>query len=136
MINKKPLPKSKFPMYYNANENILDKAKELRDTETRAEKLLWDQLRAKKLSGFKFRRQHAIERFIADFYCHKAKLVIEVDGGIHNKPEVEERDKNRTAEIDKYDINIIRFTNQEIFNSMDKVIEKIKSELEKNRNEE
>lgn len=129
MTNKKPLPKSKFSMYYNANEHILDRAKELRQKETEAEKLLWEQLQAKKLNGFKFRRQHAIERFIADFYCHKAKLVIEVDGGIHKKPEIKERDKNRAAEIEKYEIKIIRFTNKEIFNNMDKVIEKIKMEL-------
>ncbi len=129
MTNRKPLLKSKFPMYYNANEHILDRAKELRQTETEAEKLLWEQLRAKKINGFKFRRQHAIERFIADFYCHKAKLVIEVDGGIHKKAEIKERDKNRSAEIEKYDVKIIRFTNEEIFNNMERVIEKIRLEL-------
>ncbi len=116
-------------MYYNANEHILDRAKELRDTETEAEKLLWEQLRAKKVNGFKFRRQHAIERFIADFYCHKAKLVIEVDGRIHNKPEVKERDINRTAEIEKYGIKIIRLTNKEILEDLENVLEKIKKEL-------
>ena len=115
-------------MYYNANEYILDRAKELRQTETEAEKLLWEQLRAKKINGFKFRRQHAVERFIADFYCHKAKLVIEVDGGIHKKAEIKERDKNSAAEIEKYDIKIIRFTNEEIFDDMKKVIEEIKLE--------
>ena len=117
-------------MYYNANEQILDRAKELRNAETNAEKLLWEKLRAKKINGFKFRRQHAIERFIADFYCHKAKLVVEVDGGIHKNLEIEERDKNRAAEIQKYDVKIIRFSNEEIFNNMEKVIEKIKMELE------
>lgn len=121
-------------MYYNANEYILDRAKELRQSETEAEKLLWEQLRAKRLNGFKFRRQHAIERFIADFYCHKAKLVIEVDGGIHKKAEIKERDKNREAEIEKYDIKIIRFTNDEVFDDMESVIERIKMELEKDTN--
>ena len=128
-MNKKPLAKSKFSMYYNANENIQDRAKELRQIETKAEKLLWEKLRAKKLDGFKFRRQHPIERFIADFYCHKAKLVIEVDGGIHNDPKVKERDEGRAAEIEKYDIKIIRFTNEEVINKIEYVVEKIRTEL-------
>ncbi len=66
---------------------------------------------------------------MVDFYCHNAKLVIEIDGGIHHKPEIRERDKNRTVEIEKYDVKIIRFTNEEIFNNMEKVIDMIKREL-------
>ena len=128
-MNEKPLPKSNFQMYYNATEHIQDRAKELKKRETKAEKILWEYLRAKKINGFKFRRQHPIERFVVDFYCHKAKLVIEIDGSIHNLEDVIERDKGRAAEIEKYDLKIIRFRNEEVVNKIEYVIEEIKKQL-------
>ena len=129
-MNEKPLPKSNFQMYYNATEHIQDRAKELKKRETKAEKILWEYLRAKKINGLKFRRQHPIERFVVDFYCHKAKLVIELDGSIHNLEDVIERDKGRAAEIEKYDLKIIRFMNEEVINKIEYVIEEIKKQLE------
>jgi very-short-patch-repair endonuclease len=75
-------------MYYGATPETFEKAKVLRDTLTKAEKLLWNNLKGKKLMGFRFRRQHPIDIFIADFYCHELKLVIEVDGEIHKLREI------------------------------------------------
>ena len=75
--------KSKFDMYYGASLEVMEKAKILGKSETDAEKILWERLRNKQLLGLKFRRQHPINIFIVDFYCHKIKLVVEVDGKIH-----------------------------------------------------
>ena len=79
------------------------RAKELRKNMTPAEKVLWQRLRNYKVDGFYFRRQHPIKFFIADFYCAKADLIIEIDGGIHNNPDVCEHDVNRTAELPDFD---------------------------------
>jgi len=110
-------------MFYNAKPDIFKKAESLRLDMTEAEKLLWERLRKNQL-GVRFKAQHPIERFIADFYCHKAKLVIEIDGEIHENQQ--EYDLGREIEIEKYGIRIIRFKNEEIFNNIDYVVEKIK----------
>jgi len=119
-------PYSKFPMYYNASVSIRENAKVLRTNETKAEKLLWQYLKDKQLNGLKFRRQHAIDQFIADFYCHTLKLVIEIDGEIHTIAENKEYDANRTYELMQYGIKVIRFTNQEIDTNIEKVLKQIK----------
>ena len=86
--------------YYGASKELIKLAKELRKNQTKAENQLWLALRNHSLSGIKFRRQHPVRWFIADFYYHEAKLVIEVDGGIHNIPCQAEHDENRTSEIE------------------------------------
>ena len=113
-------------MFYNASPDIFRKAEELRKNMTEAEKILWERLRKKQLS-VRFKAQHPIERFIADFYCHQSKLVVEVDGEIHKYQK--EYDDGREAEMEKYGIKIIRFTNDEVINDIEKVIEKIKMNL-------
>jgi len=117
--------KSKFDMYYGASTEILEKAKILRKSETNAEKILWERLRNKQVLGLKFRRQHPIDIFIVDFYCHQIKLVVEVDGKIHLKLENREYDQNREEELRNYGIKIIRFTNQEIKKDVNNVIKRI-----------
>jgi very-short-patch-repair endonuclease len=101
-------------MHYGSNPFTFQKAVELRNSMTKAESVLWEELRNKRFIGLKFRRQHPIGRFIVDFYCHKLKLVIELDGGIHDLPEVAENDKNREEELREFGLNVIRFTNEEI----------------------
>jgi very-short-patch-repair endonuclease len=113
-------------MFYNASPEIFKRAKELRKNMTEAEDLLWKKLRNNKL-GVRFRAQHPIDRFIADFYCHSAKLVIELDGEIHSQQK--EYDINREAELEKYDITVIRFRNKEVFDNLDKVIQEIETYL-------
>jgi very-short-patch-repair endonuclease len=107
-------------MYYGATPVTLKKAKQLRDHMTPTEKILWEKLKNKQICGVRFRRQHPIETFIVDFYCHAAKLVIEIDGGIHNKTKI--YDAMRTEEIEKYDIFVLRYTNEEITANLNRVI--------------
>jgi len=111
-----------YDMHYGASAKIFEQAKILRNNMTKAEKLLWDYLSRKQLMGFKFRRQHPIADFIVDFYCHIAKLVIELDGEIHNNKEQKDYDKARTEELEEFGIKIIRFDNEEILKDIDKVL--------------
>ncbi|WP_240925062.1 endonuclease domain-containing protein [Maribellus sediminis] len=113
-------------MFYGAKPHIFEKAKMLRKNMTGAEKLLWEQLKGKKILELRFRSQHPIDIFIADFYCHPLKLVIEVDGGIHKSKEQNEYDIGRTAELNYWGIEVVRFTNEEIENDIKKVINSIK----------
>jgi len=104
------------------------RARELRANETSAEARLWSVLRAKRLGGFKFRRQHAIGGYIADFVCLAARLVIEVDGATHGDDR-EGADIKRTAYIEKLGFRVTRVWNTEIFENLDGVTEHIASEL-------
>jgi very-short-patch-repair endonuclease len=113
-------------MFYNASPEIFRRAEELRNNMTETEQVLWEKIQKSQL-GVRFKAQHPIERFIADFYCHKAKLVIEIDGKIHDFQK--EYDSGREAELEKYGLKIIRFTNDEVLNNIDWVIEKIKLNL-------
>ena len=113
-------------MFYGAKRDIFEKASVLRENMTIAEKQLWSRLNGSQL-GVRFKRQHPIDIFIADFYCHKCKLVVEVDGEYHN--EQLDYDEGRTAELENLGITVIRFTNDEVMNDIDKVVEEIKKYL-------
>ena len=80
--------------------------------------------------GLKFRRQHPIDRFIVDFYCHKYKLVIELDGSIHNLPEVAEKDKNREEELREFVLRILRYSNEKILHNRNEVLKRMQQEIE------
>jgi very-short-patch-repair endonuclease len=121
--------RSKYEMYYGATKEILERAKVLRKSETKYEKLLWGELNSNKLHGFKFRRQHPISQFIVDFYSHELKLVIEVDGEIHNRPENKEYDENRTDELERLGLKVLRFTNMEVENDIKRVLETIRDAI-------
>ncbi|MBM3435901.1 MAG: endonuclease domain-containing protein [Bacteroidetes bacterium] len=116
-------------LHFGAKPEIFRRAQDLRKELTPAEKLLWRNLRGRRFMGLKFRRQHPVSHFIADFYCHEKKLVIEIDGGIHNLPEVKERDEGRTEELIDLGLIVIRFTNEEIEKDMVGVLKKLKSVL-------
>lgn len=106
-------------MYFRANRSTLDTAKLLRKNMTSREKILWDKLSGKQICGLRFRRQHPIEFYIADFYCHKARLVVELDGEVHKQQS--EYDDGRSAEIEKYRIQVIRFDNNQVEEDLEKV---------------
>ena len=109
------LGKTREPGFlFNATPETIGFAKNLRKKMTVCEKILWKRLKNKNIRGVKFRRQHPIGYYIADFYCHEAHLVIEVDGPIHSNMVRKEHDENRTAELDRLGIRVIRFTNQDI----------------------
>jgi very-short-patch-repair endonuclease len=118
-------------MFYGAKPLIFERAKELRQNPTEAENILWQLLRSNKMLGLRFKHQHPISIFIADFYCHKLKLVIEVDGEIHQTEKNKEYDENRTAELESYGITVIRFTNKEILENPDLVGRIIETECRK-----
>lgn len=111
-------------MFYGAVKPIFQRAEELRKNPTYEESLLWQYLKANQL-GVRFKRQHPIWMYIADFYCHELKLVIEVDGSIHSVKEVIENDIIRQEDIISLGIKIIRFTNAEIRTNINNVIERI-----------
>ena len=109
-------------MYYGAKTSTFEAARILRGNMTFYEKLLWERLKLKQICGLRFRRQHPIDFFIADFYCHEAKLVVEIDGEIHYQHK--EYDDGRSAEMERYSIKVIRFTNYEVENKIDFVVKK------------
>ncbi len=111
-------------MYFRAKPVTIETAKMLRNRMTDAEKKLWEKLKGKQIYGQRFRRQHPIDIFIVDFYCHKARLVIEIDGDIHK--EQLEYDDGREAEIEAYNIKIIRFSNYEVNYDIENVVRKLK----------
>ncbi|WP_291109511.1 vitamin B12 dependent-methionine synthase activation domain-containing protein [Flavobacterium sp. UBA6195] len=110
-------------------KSLKEKAKEMRNKPTEAEKLLWSVLSNKGINGYKFRRQHIIGEYIVDFVCLEKKLVIEVDGSIHNLKEQIEHDKQRTEWLESKGFKIVRFKNQEVLNNLFETIENIKKEL-------
>jgi very-short-patch-repair endonuclease len=126
---KKLTPNYDDGMWKGAPESSFLKAKLLRSTETEAEKVLWEKLRNKQLRGFKFRRQHPISLYIADFYCHKLKLIVEIDGGYHYEKEQIPKDEERTKILEFNDVKVIRFSNEEILSDIKKVLEKLETYL-------
>ena len=99
--------------------------RELRQESTEAEKLLWAELRNKKLNGLKFRRQHPIDKFVADFYCHEKKIVIELDGSIHDEKINKEYDEARTAMLAGLNVIVLRFKNEDVTSNLKGVLRKI-----------
>lgn len=84
------------------------------------------------LAGFKFRRQHPISLYIADFYCHKLKLIIEIDGGYHFTKEQIPKDEERTEILEFNGIRVIRFSNDEVLLNIDTVLKEIEKYFPKN----
>lgn len=109
IITQQPMP-----------DSLKERSIQLRRTMTPAEKTLWERLRAGRLEGIHFRRQQVIDRFIVDFYCHQADLVIEVDGGIH--VEQAEYDQERNQQLQARGLRVLRFTNNEINQQLDVVL--------------
>ncbi len=108
-----------YPMYFGTTPAIFKLAKELRKNETESEKILWTKLNKTQMMGLQFRRQHPINMFVADFYCAKIKLVIEVDGDIHELLEYHEHDIGRSDILNEFGITVIRFSNDKIINDLD-----------------
>ncbi len=119
------------PGYLTGNPEIANKlleiAKDMHANPTQAEAVLWKQLKSKNL-GFKFRQQHLIEEFIVDFVCLSKKLIIEVDGKIHESQI--EKDNERTEVLENKGYKVIRFKNEEVIENIDSVVKKIECELE------
>jgi very-short-patch-repair endonuclease/dTDP-glucose pyrophosphorylase len=119
-------------MHYGASKLIFQRAEELRKFCTWEEERMWDYLSGNKL-GVKFRRQHPLLFYVADFYCHELKLVIEIDGSIHNKEDVKINDKLRQREIEDLGIKVIRFTNLQVKNKIEIILEEIRNKIEEQK---
>jgi very-short-patch-repair endonuclease len=128
-MKKYLIPDHKDNLTWAAKPDIFNKARELRKSMTPAEKILWKYLKNNKLGGFKFRRQHPLDIFIADFYCHQKKLIIELDGGVHDTAERMEYDDSRTFELEEKGFRVLRFRNEEIITNIEYVLSKIKDYL-------
>lgn len=114
------------------NRELVRKARSLRNSMTRAEIMLWSKIRSKQVCGLKFRRQQPICDYIVDFYCDSIKLIIEIDGEIHNMPEIEQHDISRESELRNHGFQFLRFANNEVEFHLDTVLYKLNSFLEKN----
>lgn len=106
-----------------ASKHMIRRSRDLRQTDTPPEKLLWLALRNGQIGGMKFRRQHSIGPYVADFYCHGAKLVVEVDGMSHD--DKIRQDAARTAYIESEGLRILRVTNEDVMHDLDAVTRKI-----------
>ncbi|MGI4792030.1 MAG: endonuclease domain-containing protein [Janthinobacterium lividum] len=95
----------------------------LRDQMTPAEQVLWEALRDRRLNGLRFRRQYPVGQFILDFYCPQHKLVVELDGGIHEARL--EQDTARTEHLNAFGYHVIRFQNAEVLTDLPSVLIKI-----------
>jgi methylmalonyl-CoA mutase len=135
-VNKTNKKSPHIKDYFNADpyyyKNLKQFALDQKNNPTEAEKKLWERIRGRK-EGFKFRRQHVIDKYIADFVCLQKGVVIEIDGNIHQLPEIKENDQIRTERLSQLSFDVLRFTNEEIVINPDKVCEEIFNLLEKKK---
>ncbi len=118
--------KTADPLLYGL---MKEHAKTMRNKPTEAEALLWDVLSNKKLDNHKFRRQHIVGSYIADFICLKKGLIVEIDGLIHQLPENKASDEERTKWLNEQGYRVVRFTNDEVLSNLDDVLERLKEAL-------
>jgi len=111
------------------NNLIAEAARELRQRQTEAEKILWFRLRDRQLCGVKFRRQEPIGNYIVDFVSFEKKLILEIDGNPHKEIETKINDNQRTLWLQGEGFRVLRFWNADILSDLGKVIEKIKENL-------
>jgi very-short-patch-repair endonuclease len=118
------------PLHLTANKGkwfrgLKEHGAEMRKQATEAEDHLWQQLRGRQLDGYKFRRQHAIGSFIVDFICLEKHLIVEVDGGVHSEEGQAEYDAGRTHELEALGYQVIRFSNEQVLNHSQEVLQTI-----------
>jgi very-short-patch-repair endonuclease len=114
------MPDKKIITGQHVSTEQFGRSKDLRREMTPTEARLWQRLRANRLEGFHFRRQQVIDRFIVDFYCHQADLVVEVDGGVHL--DQEEYDRERDLCLQERGLKVLRFTNTQVNNNLEDVL--------------
>ena len=130
MTDKKSWP-GKVPNSQEIGTALRDHAREMRNNPTFAERLLWSRLRSRRCAGFKFRRQHIIDSHIVDFYCMETKLVIEVDGDVHDL--TFEQDQVRQKHLESLGLRVLRFTNNDVRYRLEGVLHTIEKTLTSHR---
>jgi very-short-patch-repair endonuclease len=118
-------PSTGLTRLQRVSEKKLRTARALRREMTPAEKVLWEQVRDRRCGRYKFRRQQIVEGFFADFYCEKATLVVEIDGGVYENPEQHEIDRHREKVFQARGIKTVRFGNGEVLGNLSKVMNQI-----------
>jgi len=114
----------KTNMHLRASTQLFGRAKQLRLHPTKAEEKLWQYLRASQ-TGYKYRRQHPIANYVVDFYSYALKLAIEVDGEIHAEQFKQMEDEDKQNSLETHGLTVIRFTNDEVLNHIESVMEEI-----------
>ncbi|MGY6771483.1 endonuclease domain-containing protein [Gallibacterium sp. ZY190522] len=107
------------------SKNLKELSQKLRSNQTDAERKLWQRINRDQLLGFRFNRQKPLLNYIVDFYCAKAKLIIELDGSHHYEPEYQEKDRQRDDELRSLGFTVMRFSNDEIYYEIEAVVEQI-----------
>ena len=125
-IEEKQSWETASPVLYNI---LKEKAKEMRNKPTEAEKMLWNVLSNKGIENYKFRRQHIIGEYIVDFVCLEKRLIIEIDSSVHLLPEQIENDKQRTEWLESKGFKVIRYSNNQVLTDLFNTIESIKKYL-------
>jgi very-short-patch-repair endonuclease len=105
-----------------------EKRRQLRNTMTYCEKIVWMYLR-KKQFGYRFLRQYSVDKYVVDFYCPKLKLVVEIDGDVHDLPEQKEYDEKRQKELEEFGITFVRIKNEELLGNPNKAFVKIEDAI-------
>ena len=118
---------------YN-NKTLKERRQELRNNQTEAEKVLWKYISKNKISGLRFLRQYSAGPYILDFYCPKIRLGIELDGNIHKEKENKIYDKDREKYLKSLDIKVIRFWDNEIFEHLKEVLDKLHNKIKQLNN--
>jgi very-short-patch-repair endonuclease len=113
--------------------NSLELCRDFRKNPTEAEVCMWECLRDRKLSGYKFRRQHPFNGYVLDFYCPELKLAIEIDGQVHRNAEQVAYDQERTKNLQEIGISILRFWNSEVKNDLPSVVVRINTFINQNK---
>ena len=119
----------KKSMFFESSPMIFANARKLRNEPTSSEIIVWNLLK-QHFSSFRFKRQHSISGYIADFYCHKLQLVIEIDGSIHQTEEVKNNDKLREEFLYALNLKVIRFTNDEVCKKGEDIVKKVKEVID------
>jgi very-short-patch-repair endonuclease len=119
--------KGGFMLRYNGN--LKQPSRELRENMTDAERHLWAKIRMKQLKGYQFYRQKPIGDYIVDFFCPRAKLVIEIDGSQHFSDETSQYDRIRDEYMSSLGLRVLRFTNTDVLTHTDGVVERIEEEI-------
>lgn len=101
--------------------SLLDIRRNLRANSTPAEEVLWKEIRNRKLNGLKFKRQHSIGYYIVDFYCASKRLIVELDGEVHNTSDQKEKDKHRDQNLSEMNFRILRISNSMVLNDLETV---------------
>jgi very-short-patch-repair endonuclease len=104
---------------------FVDRARQMRRDKTRAEERAWTQLKDRRTLGLKFHRQVPIDRYIVDFYCHEIRVIVEIDGGVHDRPGQAEWDAKKNRRLEELGYKVLRITNEEVLNHLDCLFETI-----------